>query len=124
MKNRYDRKILSKKKEIIKRAYSKNVNFPEKILSDYKKIKNPFIYVDRKKDKMLYWQKLIKKSYAITNLYKKNYILSTGRARVNEDCKLMVIIYNNVTKNVEDLIDNKLNKISKKDYYRKKALIY
>ena len=124
MKNRYDRKILSKKKGIIKRAYSKNVNFPEKILSDYKKIKNPFIYVDRKKDKMLYWQKLIKKSYAITNLYKKNYILSTGRARVNEDCKLMVIIYNNVTENVEDLIDNKLNKISKKDYYRKKALIY
>ena len=39
MKNRYDRKILSKKKEIIKRAYSKNVNFPGKILSDYKKIK-------------------------------------------------------------------------------------
>ena len=124
MKNRYDRKILSKKKEIIKRAYSKNVNFPEKILSDYQKINNPFIYVDRKKDKILYWKKLIKKSYAITNLYKKNYILSTGRARVNEDCKLMIIIYNNVTENVEDLIDNKLNKISKKDYYRKKALIY
>lgn len=124
MKNSYDRKMQSKKKEIIKRAYSKNINFPEKILSDYQKINNPFIYVDRKKDKILYWKKLIKKSYAITNLYKKNYILSTGRARVNEDCKLMVIIYNNVTKNVEDLIDNKLNKISKKDYYRKKALIY
>lgn len=124
MKNSYDRKMQSKKKEIIKRAYSKNINFPEKILSDYQKINNPFIYFDRKKDKILYWKKLIKKSYAITNLYKKNYILSTGRARVNEDCKLMVIIYNNVTKNVEDLIDNKLNKISKKDYYRKKALIY
>lgn len=124
MKNSYDRKMQSKKKEIIKRAYSKNINFPGKILSDYQKINNPFIYVDRKKDKILYWKKLIKKSYAITNLYKKNYILSTGRARVNEDCKLMVIIYNNVTENVEDLIDNKLNKISKKDYYRKKALIY
>lgn len=124
MKNSYDRKMQSKKKEIIKRAYSKNINFPEKILSDYQKINNPFIYVDRKKDKILYWKKLINKSYAITNLYKKNYILSTGRARVNEDCKLMVIIYNNVTENVEDLIDNKLNKISKKDYYRKKALIY
>lgn len=124
MKNSYDRKMQSKKKEIIKRAYSKNINFPEKILSDYQKINNPFIYVDRKKDKILYWKKLIKKSYAITNLYKKNYILSTGRARVNEDCKLMVIIYNNVTENVEDLIDNKLNKISKKDYYQKRALIY
>lgn len=124
MKNRYDRKILSKKKEIIKRAYSKNVNFPEKILSDYKKIKNPFIYVDRKKDKMLYWQKLIQNSYNRTKLYKKTYLLSNGRARINEDCKLMVVLYNNVTKNVEDLIDNKLNKIYKKDYYRKKALIY
>lgn len=124
MKNRYDRKILSKKKEIIKRAYSKNVNFPEKILSDYKKIKNPFIYVDRKKDKILYWQKLIQNSYNRTKLYKKTYLLSNGRARINEDCKEITIIYNNSINDIENFIDNRFNKIYKKDYYRKKALIY